>query len=179
VFIPNENLPTGTSLYVHLRALNQQGHRSKYSSTTGPIVLDASPPHRPSVTASFRPVINGSGSTLSLDVSGVHDPESGVRTIEYGLKENGSTTWYDYATLSGLATSSQSYSRTFSGPSSPGSEVGIRITNGSGLQRVSWHCMDNRILQGNDCAQTNTVVMDDAADVPAFNPDALFINNDE
>ena len=178
VFIPNQNLPTGTSLYVYLRGINQQGHHSKYSSKTGPIVLDTSPPEQPSVTARFLPVLNGS-STLFIDVSGVHDPESGVRKVEYGLKENGSTTWHDYVTLSGLATSPQSYSRSFSGPSGPGSEVGIRITNGSGVQRVSWHCMDNDLLEGNDCAQTNTVTADDANDTPSFDLNTMFINNDE
>lgn len=128
---PAEN----TQLYIYVRTINRQGHHSVVQSAVGPIVFDTTIPEVPTITST-----TSTGGSLQIDVANVRDPESGIAAIEYRF--NGQSSWEQFAGIGGLRKPASSYSRTFQFTSAniPQS-VEIRLTNGSGLQRVESHCV--------------------------------------
>ena len=135
--IPLKSLPQGVPFYLSMRAVNTQGSWSA-PSAAGPITIDTSPPTIGGVTLTD----NGDG-TLTIRASNVSDPESGIQSVEYRLKDafdyfNG-TPWSSLFTVYG-GKSAYSGQRTvsFSGISKTSLRVGVRATNGSGGQTTVW-----------------------------------------
>jgi len=73
---PTTSANEGDPLILKLRAVNTQGIRSGISGS-GPIIYDTSPPKTPTIN------LSRSGDNMTIDISNLHDPESGVRRVEY------------------------------------------------------------------------------------------------
>ena len=127
--------------YVYVRTVNRQGYHSAYQSLAGPIIFDTTIPEEPTITSSTQ-TTSKRGPVLTVEVTDVRDPESGVAAVEYRFPDQGSNAWADFSSSPGGRKKSSSYTRTFQlrGADIPKS-IEIRLTNGSGLQRVSSHCV--------------------------------------
>ncbi|MDZ7757735.1 hypothetical protein [Rhodohalobacter sp.] len=66
----------GDPLILKLRAVNKQGIHSGISRS-GTIIYDTSPPNTPTIN------LSKSGDTMTINISNIHDPESGVKRVEY------------------------------------------------------------------------------------------------
>lgn len=136
--LSKDNLPQG-KIYVFIRAVNTQG---KYSSiaVSGPIYYDESAPESPSISTD----LSNDKSEVTVTASNLHDPESGIKEIEYQLSGaiNGiltTSSWANFKTVYSIFTDPRSYDRTFDiGDYDPGSvTVKIRVTNAADDQTVA------------------------------------------
>ncbi|MEL7002207.1 MAG: hypothetical protein AAFN93_05660, partial [Bacteroidota bacterium] len=136
--IPTENLSEGQPLYITYRTVNGQDRRSGFSPT-GPVTLDSSAPAKPSVT------LSNVGNRVKIEVSNIKDDESGISNVEFKIVDSKNSylsptvPWRNFLNVSGTSqntlsgTRQETYSNSFSNL-----RVGIRITNGNGMQSTYW-----------------------------------------
>ena len=137
--IPTNELPVGQRFVIDLIAVNYDGLTTQTRSRAA-VVIDDTPPPSPTIQShSF----NGSN-RVSFTVTNVRDPQSGIVRVEYAVRNVSGQTgpWTPITSGPGVAYGTQSFDRTnaptqWSGFTPP-TEVGIRITNSNGLQRVVW-----------------------------------------
>ncbi|TVR34623.1 MAG: hypothetical protein EA390_02755 [Balneolaceae bacterium] len=134
--LSTSGLANGQQLYIRLRARNSQGTLSAFTSS-GPIIFDNTAPPVPSISAPLD------GTTLNVNMSGLTDPESGIRRVEYRVVNTSTgrailnwTTVLSYSTPQ-MGTFSRSRTLTVSGSLNASNiKVYVRVTNGNGLQTV-------------------------------------------
>ncbi|MEM7109711.1 MAG: hypothetical protein AAF519_15910, partial [Bacteroidota bacterium] len=132
-----DQLNEGIPYYISYRTLNGQNMKSSISAS-GPVRLDSSTPPEPSVTLSL------SGSKLKIDGSNIQDPETGIKKVEYKVIDKYQTTdytsyWYVFKPLYGISYNPVSGSKEVTWTKSLDSvKVGIRLTNGNGMQSTYW-----------------------------------------
>jgi hypothetical protein len=146
--ISRDNLPAGKKLYISYRTFNKDG---KFSGrvVTGPIIIDNTPPLSPVVQ--ITPKINSSSHkvVITLSTSNIYDPESGVEKVVYevdkkSVKGNWHTSiaWKNLMNITGIKKDKQSSTEFVTVPGkfaySDMYKVGVRVTNGNGMQRVVW-----------------------------------------
>ena len=133
--IPTDGLPKGEKLSVAIEAVNRQGLSTQTRSSAS-IVLDDTPPLSPTITN-----VNITQFRATFDLSGVHDPESGIAEIEFAADRN--MEWTRVTNLLRPHYNSRSYLDA-GGPvllpigAKLPSEIGIRVTNTNGLHTVVW-----------------------------------------
>jgi len=141
VTIPTQNLPVGKDLYISYRVLNGQDMKSN-RRVTGPVNLDRSQPNRPNVDLTY----SMKTSKISIDVSGVNDPESGIKSVGYMVFYNNGyfpqkvKRFTEMKTTSGTRHGSFELSTKFKPNNATVDNytdysVRIILTNGAGLQR--------------------------------------------
>lgn len=131
--VPKEDLPEGEQVNLKIRAVNGQGAESG-TGFSGPVVYDSSPPENPSIS------LSNSGDDMTIRVSNIHDPESGISKVEYIVSNPNSFSanmmWTSFMAVDGTERSTLGGSRTvdISGQNFLDMRVSIRITNGNGMQ---------------------------------------------
>jgi len=157
VEIPEEEMREsgGQPFYILYRSVNTEGMTSDIYST-GPLVLDGSPPLSANVDVRFNYAFQ-QGSQVTryrIEVGNLRDPESGILKVEYWIERriNPTDSWSDISSLAGFEhfvlaeyegprQGPIQLNPVFSPPLNynyPSTEyrVKVRITNGSGLTRV-------------------------------------------
>jgi len=136
--IPPTAVPEGQQLYISYRTVNGQGMISG-ASGTGPVVLDTSAPPSPGMSLTFN------SGQLEIKATQLKDDQSGIAKVEYVVKEkygsyNPYLQWNDLLTINGVRTTSFDYIKTVSWGNMPSqTQVGIRLTNGNGMQSTYWY----------------------------------------
>ncbi|MEM6526427.1 MAG: hypothetical protein AAF693_21720, partial [Bacteroidota bacterium] len=130
-------LNEGVPYYIMYRTLNGQNMKS-YASTSGPVRLDTSSPPEPSVTLSLD------GDKLTIDASNIRDPQTGIQKVEYKvinrfLASANSSNWNTLTYLNRTQYNPLSVSKEIDWTESLFAvTVGIRLTNGNGMQSTFW-----------------------------------------
>lgn len=149
------NLPADKKLYFSYRTVNKQGKVSG-KAIAGPVIIDNTPPESPGIK--IIPIMNNGKAEITLTLSNIYDPESGVEKVEYEIKTksvNGSwwitaNNWTDLVN-NGIQKNKQNYTKYLpvNGNISQTDifKVGIRVTNGNGRQRVTWSNVAKIIVQ--------------------------------
>jgi len=151
ISIPRDGLPIGQNLYILFRSVNTKGSYSKMGET-GPINLDETPPITPSIGISAHTQTR----KITLDIGDIHDPESGVKKVEYLVKAPPFFSIHSFGLGPVVAyhvpypqTNPMSLNVTTSaipeGVSLEGLRVTVRVTNGAGLVRTR-----HRVIQSSD-----------------------------
>ncbi|RMG37736.1 MAG: hypothetical protein D6732_06205 [Methanobacteriota archaeon] len=83
LIINNLNLPNGITVYVSVRAVNGDGVPSDVA-VSGKIVIDNTPPAKPTVTATY----DAQAQKLTVNVTNLVDPESKVSNIKVAFKSD-------------------------------------------------------------------------------------------
>ncbi|MDZ7720157.1 MAG: hypothetical protein U5K72_15185 [Balneolaceae bacterium] len=131
--VPTEEIPEGTSLVLKVRTVNGQGLESE-TGWSGSVVFDNSPPENPSISLSQN------GDEMTIGVSNIRDPESGISKVEYKVSSKNAMSfgamWSNFITVNGVqeSTLSGSITEDISNQSFLDLRVSIRITNGNGMQ---------------------------------------------
>lgn len=127
--IPIEGFSKNTPLYVQYRTVNHQGKKSA-AGTAGPVMRDITGPERPVV--SFDP-------EGKIIFTGIKDEESGIKKVECTV-DGDSGAWEDITPAAAFSFGPLTATKIFSfTPSNLASlPVGIRITNGNGMQCTYW-----------------------------------------
>lgn len=102
------NLTNGTNVYVSVRAVNGDGVPGD-AAQSGKIIIDNTPPSNPVISYSY----NNTDKILSVTVSNMIDPESGVARVKLGVRSKNSP--------------SPKYQEIFAGPT----QIGRGTTNES------------------------------------------------
>lgn len=137
--IPSNNFSDGQQIHLQLRTLNGHGSESP-KAYSGPVLIDNSPPENPSIS------LNNYGSQVSISVSNISDPHSGISKVEYRVIDTSAFIqsqkvvqgWSDLMQVSGtqMGTLSGSESVDISGHSFMNLKIEVRLTNGNGLQNT-------------------------------------------
>jgi hypothetical protein len=153
--IPLTGLPQGQPLYVSFRSINGQSMVSA-SVITGPVVIDSSAPHSPSVTLSKQ---NGQ---LKIAISKIKDDQSGISKVEFTARDknriylNNNTGWNEVS-LNGIQENTFSTTRYLIWSAGlRDTRVGIRLTNGNGMQSTYWFDGEQYFYTISD-SQTNPI----------------------
>lgn len=146
--VPKEDLPEGEQVNLKIRAVNGQGAESGIGFS-GPVVYDSSPPENPSISLSVN------GDDMTVRVSNIRDPESGISKVEYIVSNPNtvsSMVWSSFITVDGVEESALSGSRTLdiSGQRFQDVSVSIRITNGNEMQTTVSETPAVNDLSGSD-----------------------------
>jgi hypothetical protein len=139
VDVPTDNLSDGQEFHLQLRTINRYGSESP-KAYSGPIMIDNSPPQNPSISLTNRSY----NSTVSISVSGISDPHSGIKKVEYKVMDPSKFInsqkvvqgWTDLMSVSGTPTGTLSGGESvdISGHSFMDLRIYVRVTNGNGLQ---------------------------------------------
>jgi len=139
VKVPLQELSPGDNYTVGLRAVNTQGLASG-AGYSGTMVYDMTPPVNPTISLSKN------GNTMTIQVSNIYDPESGVDKVEYMVYDTDITRfygqelvpWTDFISINRTQTNSLngSVSVNISGRDYYKLKVSIRVTNKNGLQTI-------------------------------------------
>jgi hypothetical protein len=139
VDVPTDNLSDGQEFHLQLRTINGYGSESP-KAYSGPIMIDNSPPQNPSISLTNRSY----NSTVSISVSGISDPHSGIQKVEYKVMDPSKFInsqkvvqgWTDLMSVSGTQTGTLSGGESvdISGHSFMDLRIYVRVTNGNGLQ---------------------------------------------
>ncbi|MDZ7659252.1 MAG: hypothetical protein U5J89_08230 [Fodinibius sp.] len=141
VEVPADNLSDGEEVHVFLRSINKQDIKSS-DVASGSLLIDQSPPQNPSISLNNRSY----NSSVSISVSGISDPHSGIQKVEYKVVDPSKfitsqklvQDWTDLMSVSGtqMGTLSGGESVDISGHSFMDLRIYVRITNGNGLQNT-------------------------------------------
>ena len=149
--IPSNGFPKNQDLWLKMRTMNRQEIRSDVM-TSGPIVLDDSPPPKPEVSMS-----KAGDEQFTLSVTEVGDPQSRIIRVEYKVRAVQQMTagsaaeyykvvqdWTELSPEAGEYTETVSYGQQF-GITTGGMntvnyddlQVKVRITNTTGMQTIT------------------------------------------
>ena len=151
-FLSAKDLPTGVPLRIEVTPVNGQGARDQGSRNggSGPVrtedvVVDGSNPTF-SVSAS-RPA---GSSDVEVNLSDVHDPESGIAKVEV---KSGLASWHEITAPQNPPTSPKDYTFTVQRSQSVGGglpSVSVRVTNGVGRTTVQSAAVQKSVGEDSD-----------------------------
>jgi large repetitive protein len=75
-YLPTDKMSQGQQMMLKVRAVNNQNHTSG-EGLSWSMVYDTSPPRNPSIS------VSRSGSIMEVVMNNIHDPESGVKKVEF------------------------------------------------------------------------------------------------
>lgn len=130
VMLPASSLPKGVPLVIRVQAVNGQGETSR-SADSGYIYHDTTPPLTPSLS------VQQNGNYIDINVSNIHDPQSGVTQAQYRVLNGGSVVkgWTNLIGISGVSRVEKSGSKSyyFGSGNMAGITVEVRIRNGNNM----------------------------------------------
>jgi hypothetical protein len=158
IFIPTPltGAEEGKSYLIKFKSVNNQDIESS-ESWSWPITYDTSPPKTPTIN------LSKSGDSMTIDISNLHDPESGVIKVEYRVCDTSNYMldcfgvpgnwggWYDLVNYTSPRKSLFQLSKqaNISNLSYNNLKVFVRITNRNGMQTVSsYEPVDIYIIPG-------------------------------
>ena len=133
ITLSGDNVPEGVPLTIRVAAVNTQGTISRFGES-GDIYFDTTPPEIPEV------VVELNEGDIDINVSNIHDPESGITSVEYRVRDNQGNVLQDWKRMRDL----QNFSRASDGERSAtyttgdleaaSHRVDVRVTNGNGME---------------------------------------------
>lgn len=146
--VPTDGMPIGESIYILYRSVNTYGMYSILHAT-GPVNLDTTPPLTPSVNVIF----DTSTRKITVNLSGIEDPESGIDKVEFWVQRWDPFDWNPFLGLwqnivdeteiqDHFGIKHGSFGLDATSPEIPEEydaldlRVRVRLTNGAGLTRT-------------------------------------------
>jgi len=141
---PGKNFRDGDEIYIYVRAVNKQGISSGIAKS-GPVIYDTSPPKTPTIN------LSKSGDIMTISISNLHDPESGVKKVEYRVCDTSNYTlncfgtpgnwggWSDLANYTWLRKNQFQLSKqvNISNLDYDNLKVFVRVSNRNGMQSTA------------------------------------------
>ncbi len=136
--ISKSDLPEGQELYFNVKALNNQDTESDVVST-GPIILDSTPPAEPVVSLDVK----NNGNKLEITVDNIYDGVSGVAGVYATVLPDdfpyhlATPSWEDIGNISSVRHDNFSLTVTYDVPSNVSVyelNVTVRVQNAAGLE---------------------------------------------